>query len=75
MRIAPAKNPNATPRTRKELLYHLWGVGIGDANVFREGAIYAATTGGKIYATHCRMIGNWSFAQWETKFREGYFGV
>lgn len=73
LRIEPRKAGDS-PRTRKELLYHLWGVGIADANIVREGAWYAASTQGRIFATHCRCIGNWTFGDWERKYREAYFG-
>lgn len=66
MQIKPAKDPeNTFPRTRRELLSHLWGVGLGTANIFREGAVYAPQCGGMISATHLRRIGSWSFADWE----------
>lgn len=75
MKIQPALDPAACPTTRKALLYHLWGVGLANVNIAREGAFYAATIGTRIYATHARRIGHWSFAQWEEKFRQAYFGA
>lgn len=74
LKIAP-RDASQCPKTRKELLYHLWGVGLNGVNIFREGPFYAAQIGKRIYATHSRRIGNWSFGEWEQKFREGYFGL
>lgn len=69
-----AYDADAFPRTRREWLSHMWAQGFTNANIFREGAIYAVMLDKTIYATHCRTIGSWSFGEWETKCRERYFG-
>lgn len=63
MNIRPAKDPTKCPRTRRELLAHLWGVDIF-CNVFKEGAYYAVRTYGRVGATHVRRIDALTFEQW-----------
>lgn len=65
MKIQPAKDTARAPRTRRELLSHLWGVGLCDANVWREGSRYAIRAGRVISATGVRRLGALTFAQWE----------
>ena len=65
MKIQPARNPDGFPKTRRELLSHLWAVGHTTANVFREGRIYALVCEGVISATHLSRIGSLSFSEWE----------
>lgn len=64
MKIQPAKDDSARPRTRRELLSHLWGIGLTSANVFREGPYYTLQAGRVLVATHLRCIDTWTFADW-----------
>jgi hypothetical protein len=65
MRIQPSKDPQKAPRTRRELLSHLWAVGYADVNIWREGPMYVLHSGSVLTATHCRRITAMSFSQWE----------
>ncbi len=65
MKISPAKDVKSRPRTRRELLSHLWGVGLNSCNIFKEGPFYAATNGKIIAATHTRCIDSRNFEEWE----------
>ena len=56
--------PDKRPRTRKELLQHLWAI-IPDCNIFKEGPFYAVRHGRVIAATHTRCIDSRTFAGWE----------
>jgi hypothetical protein len=67
MNIKPAKNPSAHPRTRRELLAHLWGVGITGCNVYKEGAFYTIKRGRTLAATGVRRINTFSFSEWQRK--------
>jgi hypothetical protein len=65
MNIKPVNDVTKCPKTRRELLYHLWGVGLTNVNVFREGSYYAITVGRIISATHLKRIGTLTYEQWE----------
>jgi hypothetical protein len=72
VKIAVAKNPDSRPRTRRELLAHLWARGIATGNVvlqacnvFKEGPFYAVHSGHIIAATHSRTIDSRTFSDWE----------
>lgn len=70
MNIRPAKDPGTRcPRTRKELLAHLWGIGLY-ANVFKEGPFWAIQYGNVIAATHRRRIDWDTFDQWAQMVRD-----
>jgi len=69
MNIAPAKNANAAPKTRRALLSHLWGLGL-ECNVFKEGPFYAVMAGGIISATHVRAIDDLSFNGWAARVND-----
>lgn len=70
MNIAPNKDPdNRSPKTRKELLYHLWGSGLTDVNIWKEGPFYACRIGRTIYATYLRRIDSLYFSEWERRVR------
>jgi hypothetical protein len=69
MNIRPAKDSaNRCPRTRRELLAHLWGIGLY-ANVFKEGPVWAIQYDTVVAATHRRRI-NWdTYDQWAQMVR------
>jgi hypothetical protein len=67
MNIKPAKNPAAHPRTRRELLAHLWGEGITDCDIYKEGARYTIKRGRTLAATGTRRINTFSFTEWQRK--------
>lgn len=69
MNIRPAKDATKRPATRRELLAHLWGVGL-QCNVFKEGAHYAVTAYGRIAATHARRITQYTFDGWAQVVRD-----
>lgn len=70
MNIRPAKDPTARPRTRRELLSHLWGIGLTGCNIAKEGPFYAITTPRHISATHLRTIDAHTFDGWTARFRD-----
>jgi hypothetical protein len=71
MRIARARDPeHRAPRTRRELLSHLWALpDLKDCNVFKEGPFYALRVGRVIAATHLRTIDSLTFNQWAQRAR------
>ena len=68
MNITPTKHPHKAPRTRRELLSHIWSFGI-DCDVFKEGPYYAIRMGRTISATHIRCINDFSFSAWLNKIQ------
>lgn len=65
MKIALARNPEGSPRTRRELLSHIWAhTDLRDTNVFKEGPFYAMRVGRVIAATHVRTIDAMTFNGW-----------
>lgn len=76
MNIKPARDPNRAPRTRREVLSHIWACpGLESANIFKEGAFYAIRTKTGTAATHRRCIGAVSFATWEAEVRAALAGT
>lgn len=73
MNIAAAKNPRAFVTTRRALLSHLWGVGLHDCNVFREGPLYTCRIGNTLHQTHIRGLCHTSYQWWEDRVRKGHF--
>jgi hypothetical protein len=71
-----AKDPLKCPRTRRELLQHLWAApDLHDTNVFKEGPYYTVRKGRVTAATHTRTIDSRSFAGWEQFVRNVPQGV
>jgi hypothetical protein len=71
VRIALAKDDSQRPRTRRELLSHVWAhTDLRDTDVFKEGPFYAARKGRVIAATHSRTIDSRTFAEWVKFLRD-----
>lgn len=73
MRIVPARKPNKYVTTRRGLLSHLWGIGLTNVNVWREGPFYACRVGDRVFATHVRALRNTTFNWWEERVKANYF--